>query len=93
MQENEVLTLHSELLTIRSSLVRHEELHMQVRDTLQELRKLAEDHEGRLRILERAHARADGALAMSRTLMAVYAAFASGIASIVLFLLQRLLGG
>lgn len=88
----ELLALHGTLLDIKSSLVRHEELHARLRDDVGEIRKLLQDHELRLRELEDASAQAKGAVAVSRTLMAVYSAFASGVTTIILFLLQYLLG-
>ncbi len=89
----EVIQLHATLLDIKSSLVRHEELHARLRDDVGEIRKLLQDHEIRLRGLEDSSAQAKGAIAVSRTLMAVYSAFASGVTSIIMYLLQHLLGG
>lgn len=88
----EILQVHAALLDIKSSLVRHEELHARLRDDVGEIRKLLQDHELRLRGLEESSAQAKGAIAVSRTLMAVYSAFASGVTTIIMFLLQHLLG-
>ncbi len=88
----ELLQVHAVLLDIKSSLVRHEEMHGRLRDDVSEIRKLLQDHELRLRGLEEYSANAKGAIAVSRTLMAVYSAFASGVTTIIMFLLQHLLG-
>lgn len=88
--QQQLLSIQTTLLGIQTTLVRQEGVHAQLKSSLDRLEDLFEDHESRLRTLEAARNRSVG---VSRVGVGAITAAVSIVSGVVLFLLQKLLGG
>lgn len=88
--QQQLLSIQASLLGIQTALVRQEGIHTQLKTSLDRLEDLFEDHESRLRTLEAARNQSVG---VSRVGVGAITAGVSLVSGVILFLLQKLLGG
>lgn len=88
--QQQLLSIQASLLGIQTALVRQEGIHTQLKTSLDRLEDLFEDHESRLRTLEAARNQSVG---VSRVGVGAITAVVSFVSGVVIFLLQKLLGG